>query len=112
MEEIISADGVDASIIGPYDLSASMGYPGEFERKEVEKAISHYIDVCTKLKKPAGFHVIPPDAKKVKEKIKEGFTFLAFSLDTLFLGAKVHEEIDSLKGEKKYATHFGPHHWA
>ena len=97
LEEILKVKGVDASIIGPYDLSASLGYPGDFERKEVKNAITAYIKVCNKLGKPAGFHVISPDAEKVKEKIKEGFRFIGFSLDTLFLGEKIRKELKTLK---------------
>ncbi|MDO8282170.1 MAG: aldolase/citrate lyase family protein [Thermodesulfovibrionia bacterium] len=100
LEEILTVKGVDASIIGPYDLSASMGYPGEFERKDVKAAISRYERVCKKLKKPSGFHVIAPDAGLIKEKVKRGFTFLAFSLDTLFLGSKIKEELKAVKEKK------------
>jgi 2-dehydro-3-deoxyglucarate aldolase len=93
LEDILTVDGIDASIIGPYDLSASMGYPGEFTRTEVKNAINKYIKTCKKLKKPAGFHVIPPYSIEIKKKLKEGFSFLAFSLDTLFLGEKLKEEL-------------------
>lgn len=93
LEEILALNGVDASIIGPYDLSASLGYPGDFERKEVKSAIKEYLKVCKRLNKPAGFHVIPPDAAKVKNRTREGFKFIAFSLDTLFLGRKIESEL-------------------
>jgi 2-dehydro-3-deoxyglucarate aldolase len=97
LEEILTVEGVNVSIIGPYDLSASMGYPGEFSRKEVRRAISRYVEVCDSLNKPAGFHVIPPDAKEVLTKKREGFRFIAFSLDTLFLGIKIKEEFKKIK---------------
>lgn len=93
IEDILTAEGVDGSIIGPYDLSASMGYPGDFDRKEVKEAIEKYINACKKLGKPAGFHVIPPDFQEVKNKIRQGFSFLAFSLDTLFLADKCKTEM-------------------
>ena len=92
LEEILNVEGVDASIVGPYDLSASFGYPGEYERKEVKSAIRKYLTVCDELGKPAGFHVVPPDIEKVKERIKQGFNFIGFSLDTFFLGQKIREE--------------------
>jgi len=37
LEEILSVEGIDASMIGPYDLSGSLGYPGEFDRPDVKK---------------------------------------------------------------------------
>lgn len=97
LEDILGVDGIDGSIIGPYDLSASLGYPGEFNRKEVAEAIARYKKVCKSLRKPAGFHVIPPDAGAVNRKIKEGFKFVALSLDTLFIGEKIRTEMKGLK---------------
>jgi len=101
LEAILGVDGVDASIIGPYDLSASMGHPGGFQRKDVKTAISRYGTVCKKLGKTAGFHVVPADPEMAKQKIKEGFKFIGFSLDTIFLGKKIEEGLRMIKGEKR-----------
>lgn len=101
LEEILETEGVDASIIGPYDLSASLGHPGDFKRKELKDALKKYARVCKKLKKPPGFHVIPPSAAELEDKIKGGFRFLSFSLDTLFLGEKIKVETEKLN-KKRY----------
>ncbi len=93
LEQILDTDGVDASIIGPYDLSASLGYPGEFERPEVKAALRRYEEICNKLNKPMGIHSVPPDYKKVLEYVDRGYKFVAFSFDALFLGAKCKEEL-------------------
>ena len=97
LKEILEVEGVDASIIGPYDLSASLGHPGELERKEVRDAVKRYMEVCRKTGKCAGYHVVPVDVGKVRHKIKEGFRFLAFSLDTLFLGERIKRELKEIK---------------
>ncbi|MBQ6567011.1 MAG: hypothetical protein IJL80_08130, partial [Treponema sp.] len=34
LEEILGVEGLDATIIGPYDLSGSLGHPGDFERED------------------------------------------------------------------------------
>ena len=39
LEEIISVEGIDGTIIGPYDLSGSMGMPGEFEKPVVKRRL-------------------------------------------------------------------------
>ncbi|MCQ9207380.1 MAG: aldolase/citrate lyase family protein [Omnitrophica bacterium] len=98
LEVILEVEGVDASMIGPYDLSASLGYPGDFKKKEIVDAIKKYTDICDKLKKPGGFHVIEPEAEKLKDRLKEGFKFMAFSFDALFLGNKIKEELEGVKG--------------
>lgn len=97
LEDIISVEGIDSTILGPYDLSASLGYPGDFERKEVKNAIEKYAKICNSKKKPMGIHVIPPDANEVNKRISEGFRFIAFSLDTLFMGRKIEEEFKKIK---------------
>jgi 2-keto-3-deoxy-L-rhamnonate aldolase RhmA len=99
LEDILEVEGVDASIIGPYDLSSSLGYPGEFERPEVKTAVKKYTDVCAALRKPAGFHVVPPDAEDASNKIREGFRFIGFSLDTLFLGVGAKTSLARIKRE-------------
>ncbi|MDD5005721.1 MAG: aldolase/citrate lyase family protein [Candidatus Omnitrophica bacterium] len=97
LEEILSVDGVDASIIGPYDLSASLGCAGNFNKKEVKNSIKKYLTVCRKLNKPAGFHVINPESEELKNKIKQGFSFLALSIDTILLGNKCRTELVKIK---------------
>ena len=99
ISQIINTPGIDGIIIGPYDLSASMGFPGEFERDDVVAALEKVKKTCLEKNKNMGFHVIPPDHTKLNEKIKEGYRFLAFSLDFLFLGEKAREEM--LKINKK-----------
>ncbi len=96
IEKIVEVEEIDAYIIGPYDLSASMGYPGEYHRKEVTEAIDHVIQVCRNKSKPMGFHVIQPDANLLNEKINQGCTFLAFSIDFFFLGQKIKEEFSKI----------------
>ena len=86
IEKIITTDGIDGVIIGPYDLSGSMGFPGEYHRENVKQAIAKVLDVCKKHSFPSGFHVIDSDPTKLQEKIDEGCTFLAYSLDFFFLG--------------------------
>ena len=34
IENILTTDGIDGIIVGPYDLISSMGFPGDFERDE------------------------------------------------------------------------------
>lgn len=97
LEEILNTEGIDGIIVGPYDLSASMGHPGEYDREDVKEALKK-IDAITKgLKKPLGFHVVDSNYMNVQEKIDKGYTFLAYSLDFFFLGDKAREGMDFLK---------------
>ena len=97
LEEIFSVPGIDGIIVGPYDLSASMGYPGEYDREDVKLALEKIDAITKKLNKPLGFHIVESDHNKVLEKINKGYSFLAFSLDFFFLGDKARSEMDMLK---------------
>jgi 2-dehydro-3-deoxyglucarate aldolase len=88
--------GIDGTIIGPYDLSGSMGKPGKYDDADVKEVLIQYETISKKLGKPMGFHVIKPDYKLVVEKIEAGYTFIAFSWDTYFLGSKCREEVKKI----------------
>lgn len=97
LKDILSVDGIDGTIIGPYDLSGSIGKPGKYNDPEVIEALKKYEKISRESKKPFGYHVIEPDFKLVIEKIKSGYTIIAFSLDTIFLGTICRNEIKSLR---------------
>ncbi len=101
LEEILAVPGIDGIIVGPYDLSASMGYPGEYDRDDVKIALNKIDEITKKQNKPLGFHVVDSDHKKLLEKVNKGYSFLAFSLDFFFLGDKAREEMNLLKSNLK-----------
>ena len=86
LEAILTVDGVDGFMIGPYDLSGSLGVPGQFDHPDVLAALSHVQQVSKKLNALSGFHVIPPEITSLNEKISDGYKFIAHSLDILLLG--------------------------
>jgi 2-keto-3-deoxy-L-rhamnonate aldolase RhmA len=99
LEEIIEVDGLDGTFIGPYDLSGSMGKPGQFEDEDVKEMLVKYESLAKKNGKYMGFHVIKPEASLVKEKIIKGYDFIAFSIDTLFLGTLCRNELLKIKNQ-------------
>jgi 2-dehydro-3-deoxyglucarate aldolase len=102
LEGILSVDGVDGIIVGPYDLSASMGMPGKFDHPDVVEALKSIDRITLASGKVLGFHVIQPDFQKMLEKLAVGYTFLAFSLDFFFLGNKAREEMQALKSAMRH----------
>lgn len=97
LSEILEVEGVDGIIVGPYDLSASMGKPGKFNDDDVIEVLKRIDEITLSKNKPLGFHVISSDHKKMIEKINRDYTLLAFSLDFFFLGDKAREEMSLLK---------------
>lgn len=63
-EQIASTEGIDALLIGPNDLSLSLGIPGDlFNPIEIE-AIEHIASMCKKYNKAFGLHAGPDLVKK------------------------------------------------
>lgn len=85
IDEILTVDGIDGTIIGPYDLSGSMGYPGDFEREDVKEAVQKVLDRCKMHNMPSGFHVVDTEPEQLNMKINQGCTFLAYGIDYFFM---------------------------
>lgn len=85
LEKIVNVDGIDGILIGPYDLSGSIGHPGKFEKEEFKNIIQEALDICKKNKISSGFHVVDTDPEKLKFRVDQGCTFLAYGIDYLFL---------------------------
>ena len=97
LQDILTVNGVDAFIVGPYDLSGSLGLPGNFDSQEVIAALERIQVVSKRLDVAAGYHVVPPRHDLVKEKIAEGYSLIAFGVDFLFLGEMCRGELENLK---------------
>ena len=93
IESILSSDKVDGYLIGPYDLSASMGVPGDLDHPDVITAIKKIKHAGLSTKKPGGLHVVEPDPQKLDSLINDGFLFLAYSVDIRMLDISCLEGI-------------------
>ncbi len=101
LESILSVEGIDGCIIGPYDLSGSLGKPGDFNDPSVLGALTKVEQTCKERKATLGMHVIQPDYRLVMEKVAKGYNFIAFSLDILFLGNSCREQMTKLQANVK-----------
>ncbi len=85
LESILQVDGLDGIIIGPYDLSASMGLTSKFNHPEFTKVINNIIDICKQSNIPYGYHIVNYDTQELKEKIENKFSLIAYCTDGIFL---------------------------
>lgn len=85
LDAILSTEGVDGFIVGPYDLSGSLGIPGEFEHPLMIEAVNKIENNIKPGSKPAGIHVVEPDIVQFQKYIQAGYRFMAYSLDTRML---------------------------
>ncbi|MHB1116075.1 HpcH/HpaI aldolase family protein [Sideroxydans sp.] len=97
LDEILTVHGVDGFIIGPYDLSCSMGLPGQFEHPEFVAAMDQILATGARLGIPAGLHIVEPDSERLAQSIRQGYRFIAYSVDIRLLDVSARQGINHIK---------------
>lgn len=87
LDAIFSHPRLDACMVGPYDLSASMGLTGRFDHPDFLAALALIEQKCKLHNLAMGYHVVQPDGALLREKIAAGYAFLAYGIDSVFLQA-------------------------
>ena len=95
IEVIAKVSGIDAVLIGPYDLSSSLGRPGELGHPEVCDAIDRITRVCQASGMPLG--IFGMTAESVRPYIKQGFQLIVAGIDIVLLGNAAQEIYFQLK---------------
>lgn len=86
LDEILEIEGFDILFIGPYDLSQSLGIPGQIDHPEMEKLMKEVSEKASKKGKRLGtFADSINTANNLQQK---GFEYLSYSVDiNIFLEA-------------------------
>ena len=85
LDDILSVEGVDGALIGPMDLSGSMGICGQLDHPRMQDAMKAFVDACARHGKAAGLHLVHPSAERIRSARAAGFTLLVLGLDVVFL---------------------------
>lgn len=88
IEEILSVPGIDGTFIGPYDLSLSMGIPGQLDHPDVAAASQRVLEATLAHGLIAGIHLVHPHnaPERLRACVAQGYRFVALGTDILFLG--------------------------
>jgi 2-keto-3-deoxy-L-rhamnonate aldolase RhmA len=95
IESIVGVAGVDAVLIGPYDLSASLGRMGQVGHPDVVAAIDRIRDACLKGGVRVGIFGVSADA--VRPYISKGFTLIVAGVDSILLGQAARRLLEQLR---------------
>jgi 2-dehydro-3-deoxyglucarate aldolase len=93
IDSILETPGLDAIIIGPYDLSASMGLTAQFEHADFTARLNKILVSCKDKGKAAGVHIVDPNPADLDKRIREGYQFIAYSIDSVFLNRSVNNPV-------------------
>ena len=97
LESIMGVEGIDGLFIGPYDLSGSLGHPGQFEHPAVHEAMEEIYRKAKASGYLIGQHIVKPDPQGVFEAIDRGVRFIGFSDDFLYLGAYCRKQLEAIR---------------
>lgn len=95
IEGILAVEGVDCVVVGPFDLSASLGHPGELDHPEVTQAIERVAEACRAANKRAALFAGSVEFATRWRKV--GFDVLAVGADVTLLAASARSELARLR---------------
>lgn len=95
IEDICAVDGVDGIFVGPFDLSISMGIPGQFDAPEFQAAVARIVAACRAAGKYCMFFTGTTDG--VVDGFRKGFDAIAYSLDAALFIQSVKRDVEDIR---------------
>ena len=99
INEIASTEGVDCIFVGPFDLSISLGIPGQINHELEIAAIEKIASACKKHNKIAG--ILMFDQELLAQWINKDFKFAVYSSDISMLADYASSAVKELKTKFK-----------
>jgi 2-dehydro-3-deoxyglucarate aldolase/4-hydroxy-2-oxoheptanedioate aldolase len=93
--EIAAVDEIDVLWIGHFDLSNSLGIPGQFTHPQFQQSVASVLAACRQHGKAAGF--LASDVAGGRGLLEQGFRMLAYNGDLWLYQAALREGIAALK---------------
>ena len=97
IESIVRVPGIDAVLLGPYDLAASLGKMGQVDDPQVVEAIEHVTTACQAAGIPLGMFGVTADA--LRPYIERGYTLIVAGVDTLFLASAANRMLAQVRDD-------------
>jgi 2-keto-3-deoxy-L-rhamnonate aldolase RhmA len=95
VDEIAAVEGIDILWIGHFDLTASLGIPGEFASARYREAVDRIIAAGAAAGKPVGMVCGSPEDGA--ELVERGFRILAYSIDIVVYEDAVKAGLEDLR---------------
>jgi 2-dehydro-3-deoxyglucarate aldolase/4-hydroxy-2-oxoheptanedioate aldolase len=95
IESIVEVPGIDAVLVGPFDLSGSLGVLGETDHPRVLEAIETVRSRCQGAGMPLG--IFAADVRAARRYQAQGFTLIALGMDVFFLWQSAREALDHVR---------------
>jgi 2-keto-3-deoxy-L-rhamnonate aldolase RhmA len=98
-ERIAAVEGIDVLWIGHFDLTNSLGIPGQFTHPDYRRAVDAVLAVCARSGKAAGFMVASPE--EGRQALAAGFRCLAYSGDLWLYRGALADGLTALRASRE-----------
>ncbi len=98
IESIASVPGVDAILVGPFDLSGSLNLLGQITHPEVQGAIEKVRRACQAARVPLGIFAV--DVPSARSWIDKGFSLIALNTDAAFMWQSAKVALAEVRGQR------------
>ncbi|TVQ37646.1 MAG: 4-hydroxy-2-oxovalerate aldolase [Spirochaetaceae bacterium] len=96
VEQIAATDYVDVVFLGPFDLSQSLGIPGETDHPLIRQAADRIVAACKAAGKIAG--VFAGNGELARQRMEQGFRLIAMGTDIGHFASSVRRELAAFRG--------------
>lgn len=97
LEEIAAVPEIDVLWIGLYDLSSSLGIPGQMQHPQIDSAIDKVLAACKKYNKvPA---VLVTSVEEGRAQMARGFRFIGFGGDVWIYQTALRQGLEAMRAK-------------
>lgn len=103
VDDLLSHDGVDGAMVGPYDLSGSLGIPGRLSDPRLAEACARVLEACRREGKACGTHITEPTEENVRKAFNSDYSFVVLASDVFVLwkwSEQMRNLVDVMRREK------------
>jgi 2-dehydro-3-deoxyglucarate aldolase/4-hydroxy-2-oxoheptanedioate aldolase len=97
-EAIAGVDGIDCLWIGHFDLTASLGIPGQFEHEAFQGAVDRLLEICRSHGKPLG--ILATSVEEARAWLERGFGIVAYGGDLWLYAESLKAGLDELRARR------------
>lgn len=95
LDEIVEVPGIDVIFLGPFDMSQSLGVPGQVNHPLIEEAAQRVIKMSKESGKAAGIFVSNGEQARLRK--EQGFQYITIGMDVTLLGMVCKDEVAKVK---------------
>jgi 4-hydroxy-2-oxoheptanedioate aldolase len=99
LDDIATVPGIDVIFLGPFDISQSLGIPGQVHHPDVLNIVEKSIEIIKKHNKIGG--IFCGSFEDVKERLELGYQYITYGVDSALIGGFLTNLVKQLKAINK-----------